>query len=76
MARQVAGAHRAEEAVKQAQAEVAHYSGQVQALQASCCDYAQSTAAQADKLNQVPTMLLLPLPCLKAANQIASCHWK
>ena len=62
MARQVADAHRAEEAVRQAQAEAAHYNSQVQALQASCSDYAQSTAAQADKLNQVLNMLLSSLP--------------
>ena len=57
MARQVADAHRAEQAATHAQAEAAHLSSQVRALQASCSDYAHSSAAQADKLNQASAAL-------------------
>lgn len=53
MARQVADAQRAEEEARQAQDEAAHYSSQVQSLQASCSEYAQSAAAQTERLSQV-----------------------
>lgn len=59
MARQVADAHRAEEAATHAQIEAAQLSSQVHALQASCSDYAHSSAAQADKLNQASAALFL-----------------
>ena len=53
MARQVADVRRAQAAAQEAQAQAAEHHSHVQALQASCSDYAHTTAAQADRLSEV-----------------------